>query len=182
MSELTPNPKQIKGKRRYDEYGNRWCTQCKTFLPISMFGPASTMKDGLNIYCRPCQAIRINQWKATNPEKNRANAARRMREWNARNRELSRAKTRERNKCMREEVLAAYGNRCACCGETEPHFLSLDHVNGGGNAHRREVGMSQSIYRWAKKNDYPLTLQILCFNCNLAKGFYGICPHQERAT
>jgi hypothetical protein len=22
--------------------------------------------------------------------------------------------------------------------------------------------------------------QLLCHNCNMAKGFYGLCPHQEQ--
>lgn len=53
------------------------------------------------------------------------------------------------------------------------------HVNGGGKQHRLEVGFGQVFYRWLKKNDYPEGYQVLCHNCNLAKGFYGTCPHQR---
>src|SRR5262252_4538483 len=40
---------------------------------------------------------------------------------------------------QRLEMIAAYGGECACCGETEPVFLTLDHVNGDGAAHRRSM-------------------------------------------
>ncbi len=36
-------------------------------------------------------------------------------------------------------VWAHYGQRCACCGETEPAFLAIDHVNNDGNVHRKKV-------------------------------------------
>ena len=38
---------------------------------------------------------------------------------------------------LRAEFIAAYGGKCACCGEAEPKFLELDHVFGGGEVHRR---------------------------------------------
>ncbi|MFA5706889.1 MAG: HNH endonuclease [Candidatus Neomarinimicrobiota bacterium] len=83
------------------------------------------------------------------------------------------AKTRRRKR-----VLAAYGGKCACCGETEWKFLSLDHVDNDGAEHRRKIGQSR-IYEWAEDNGYPDNLQLLCYNCNMAKAFYGKCPHQE---
>ena len=35
------------------------------------------------------------------------------------------------------------------------------------------------IYRWLIKHKFPSGIQILCHNCNLAKGYYGSCPHQD---
>jgi hypothetical protein len=67
--------------------------------------------------------------------------------------------------------------QCACCNERTIEFLSLDHIEGGGTAHRREVGPSQ-MWAWLINHDFPDGFQILCHNCNLAKGFYGVCPHQ----
>src|SRR5688572_7048861 len=69
--------------------------------------------------------------------------------------------------------------QCACCGEAEVEFLGIDHIDGDGAQHRREVRPS-AIYRWLIKNKFPTGIQILCSNCNLAKGFYGSCPHQDR--
>ncbi len=35
------------------------------------------------------------------------------------------------------------------------------------------------LYSWLKKQGYPPGFQVLCHNCNLAKGYYGACPHQN---
>ena len=116
---------------------------------------------------------------------NKARINAQERERNAANRDRVRAYQRARRVALRAEVLAAYGGRCTCCGEAENHFLALDHVAGDGAAHRREIAKSVdggSLYRWAKLNGYPPSLQIHCHNCNLAKGFYGQCPHQARAA
>lgn len=82
---------------------------------------------------------------------------------------------------QRQEVLLHYSDgelKCKCCGEKEYKFLSIDHINGGGNQHRKSLG-SKYIYSWLKQNGYPDGYQVLCHNCNMAKAFYKICPHQE---
>lgn len=82
---------------------------------------------------------------------------------------------------LRLLVLGHYSNGtmvCACCNETEVCFLSIDHINGGGCAHRKAIGGGGSTYAWLKKNKFPSGFQVLCHNCNLAKGFYGRCPHR----
>ena len=78
----------------------------------------------------------------------------------------------------RRIVIEHYGNKCACCGEEIYQFLSIDHVNNDGAAHKKLVGASGSaMCRWIIKNHFPVDIQILCYNCNCAKGFYGKCPH-----
>jgi hypothetical protein len=43
----------------------------------------------------------------------------------------------DRNKVL---VFAAYGGfKCACCGETEPTMLTIDHKNEDGAAFRRKI-------------------------------------------
>lgn len=78
------------------------------------------------------------------------------------------------------EALNHYGGvKCSCCGEGIIQFLSIDHINGGGNAHRRENKI-RSIYRWLKRNGYPAGFQVLCHNCNHGKFLNGgICPHES---
>jgi predicted restriction endonuclease len=83
-----------------------------------------------------------------------------------------------KNKALRLEVLAHYGGKCACCGESVPEFLAIDHINGGGCQHRKEIP-GGNVCAWLKKNNYPEGFQVLCHNCNMAKGFYGHCPHQK---
>ena len=77
---------------------------------------------------------------------------------------------------LRQEVLAAYGNCCACCGESEQAFLVVDHINGGGRQHRREIGQD-GFYTWLRKEKYPNGFRLLCENCNGAIARYGVCPH-----
>ena len=72
---------------------------------------------------------------------------------------------------LKQEVLAHYGGACACCGESTPEFLTIDHVNGGGVRHRRLLGLKgMDFYRWLKREGFPTGYQTLCFNCNCAKG------------
>lgn len=80
-------------------------------------------------------------------------------------------------------VLDAYGGRhCACCGEKNILFLTVDHINGGGAKHRKSIGNGH-IYRWLKRQGYPIGYQILCFNCNCGRARNGgICPHKVNAN
>lgn len=78
-------------------------------------------------------------------------------------------------------VIEHYGGKCACCGETEISFLTMDHVNGGGNQHRKEIfngNKHGNIYPWLITNGFPSDFQILCWNCNLSKAFLGQCAHK----
>lgn len=78
-------------------------------------------------------------------------------------------------KALKVEILQEYGGKCACCGETNLAFLCIDHVDSGGLEHRRQI--NNEIYTWLKRQGFPKEgFQVLCFNCNLAKGLYGECP------
>lgn len=53
--------------------------------------------------------------------------------------------TRLRRLEYKRLVIEYYGGRCVCCGEVVPEFLTVDHINGGGAAHRREIGDRKSV-------------------------------------
>ena len=82
------------------------------------------------------------------------------------------------------KVFNAYGNKCNCCLETDIRFLSIDHVKQDGAKYRLELGngkkssSSYTLQLWAIKNNYPDSLQLLCYNCNFASFLYGVCPHK----
>jgi len=78
-------------------------------------------------------------------------------------------------------VLEHYGNKCACCGETTPQFLTIDHIKNDGRSHRKKTGSGSAFYTWLIKNKLPdnLDLQVLCWNCNMAKAHYRYCPHNK---
>lgn len=99
-----------------------------------------------------------------------------QREYRKKNKE----KIREAARKVRVEVLCYYGGsppKCACCGETHMEFLAIDHVKGNGNEHRKKVGSGYVFCYWLRAHGFPKGFRVLCHNCNLARGFYGYCPH-----
>lgn len=44
--------------------------------------------------------------------------------------------------------------KCACCGERQMEFLSIDHIHGGGTKHRVAIG-NKYIFLWLAQNNYP---------------------------
>lgn len=89
---------------------------------------------------------------------------------------------KERQKNYRREikltVMVQYGGKCACCGETELEFLTIDHIDGGGTQHRKRLN-TPNIYRWLMQNNFPPGFQVLCMNCNFATRYKNICPHKR---
>jgi hypothetical protein len=82
---------------------------------------------------------------------------------------------------VRCDVLDAYGHAWACCGETNPYCLEIDHPNGDGTQHRRVIGVfaGGSLYRSLKRAGFPRAYRLLCSNCNTVRGWYGFCPHMS---
>ena len=99
----------------------------------------------------------------------------------ARYKKINNIRNKKRNSLYRFKILKAYGDKCACCGENIKEFLTIDHINNDGNVHRALLGTKSSLnmYTWIIKNNFPKTLQILCYNCNNAKSRYGRCPHEK---
>jgi hypothetical protein len=125
------------------------CTRCKTIKKVEDF--PTFYKDGIlrrRGVCRVCL-----------------------------NKSASIAAVNTKNK-YRKIVFEYYGSKCACCGEDEPMFLMIDHINGGGTRHTNSLP-GRSIYAWLVKNNFPEGFQLLCANCNWGKERNGgTCPHQ----
>ena len=71
--------------------------------------------------------------------------------------------------------------RCALCGCDEMIFLTVDHADGNGAAHRKQLNgtngrFSNHIGSWIiKATDEELAewnLRILCYNCNCALNYH----------
>jgi hypothetical protein len=149
------------------------CKQCGRTFPrtLEFFHRFGQRKDGLRPNCKECQRKAARAWKQSNPERKRAGDKR-------------------YSDRLRLAVLRAYcgGDPCCqCCGERHIEFLDLDHVKGDGAEHRKTLrrngegqrGDNRPVYRWARDNSYPDTLQVLCHNCNRARFRYGRCPHER---
>ena len=71
----------------------------------------------------------------------------------------------------KQDVLNHYGTSCALCGQSRFVFLTIDHIGGGGRAHRRKIG--NNIYRWLIRENYPDGFRTLCWNCNSTTAIFG---------
>ena len=137
-------------------------------------------------YCPECRTERRREIKRISEAKRRAdpNKLQKQKEYQKKyrksyNKERGRELAKQRRFEQRLEVIKYYGGRCSCCGESDPCFLAIDHINGGGNKHRKSLGQAHCITpRWYIKNNFPKGFQVLCHNCNMAKGLYGRCPHE----
>jgi hypothetical protein len=91
---------------------------------------------------------------------------------------------------LRERIRAfqQYGGlKCACCGQEEFSFLSLDHIDdGAGNTERMEVfgkkyQGGRHFYRNLRLRGYPAGFQVLCMNCQVGRRDNGgVCPHKSK--
>ena len=108
------------------------------------------------------------------------------------------AKQKEFRNSKRLKVLKHYSQSlsnsdipcCNCCGlNSHIGFLALDHIAGKRkmDSERELVQLGydsnmhpDTLLQWLIDNNFPKGFQILCHNCNLAKGFYGACPHETK--
>lgn len=100
--------------------------------------------------------------------------------------ERAQQKAVEYRKALKQEMVAAYGNKCACCGLEDWRFLSIDHINNDGADERRALyadghaGGGHGFYVKLRQRGFPKNgYQLLCYNCNMAKYIFGQCPHKE---
>ena len=113
---------------------------------------------------------RQREWRAKHPEQIREQ----QREQCQKNREVYLAQRGERARKLKLTVITHYGNgrpACVICGFADIRALSIDHIGGGGNAHRYQLtgkpnmGIGSTIYRFLRNNDYPEGYRTLCMNC-----------------
>lgn len=128
--------------------------------------------------------ISARKWRLANKDKERAATLRWRKaypeKWVAqleRNRIMNIRLVAEKKKI----ILDHYGSRCNCCGLSDSRFLTIDHVEYGkhnrmSDAEKRRVGIN--VYRQVIREGFPNRFQILCMNCNWAKGVFGKCFHQ----
>lgn len=162
--------------------------------PCINCGDSYLRKNKRQKLCRKCQATALRERKrsyAANyrkkfPEKVRFAIRRAMRK----RRNYYRLKLRENNrkysKSVKHSVFDHYSHgtfACACCGESNLDFLTLDHVNGGGTKERiaifgRPNSAGTRFFKWLINSGFPSGYQILCANCNMSKGAHAACVHQ----
>lgn len=160
---------------------NRFCAQCKTDKPLDDFPKHAKKPLGRSYTCKECTKPQMKAWYAVNrlevlaryPFDRVKHAAWREQQtekwWDER-----RGKQRKHAAALKEEVLSHYSGgecKCAWCGCQEIVVLSLDHIdNSGGQKRRNGEPGGNNFYRKLKSEGFPVGYQVLCFNCNWAKG------------
>ena len=153
--------------------GMKTCKACGMSKAVADMHPNKSALDGIGNVCRACRRAR----DARHREAHRDEYRKASREWRQRNPARARELSRQHDQRLREEVISAYGGRCACCGETIFDFLTLDHINGGGSAHRKST--HGKVYTQLRREGFPDGYRVLCWNCNWAASRHGACPYHR---
>lgn len=153
------------------------CSRCGLPKRTSDFHVWAHAKDGRRSHCKQCESDR----DVVRYQENSDAVKRRVKEWREANIESCLSKSRTRRLRIRYEALVHYSGpepSCACCGESDYRFLTLDHVEGGGVHDRPQTEKYGGLAGWLRARGYPDGFQVLCWNCNSGKGVYGVCPHK----
>lgn len=128
-------------------------------------------KSVLKSRCIACRKSALKRWRIKYP---------RHKTWN-----------REWARKRRVDALIRVGGKnlkCKCCGEGHIEFLTIDHKNGDGAAHRKSLGSKKGtpskLYTWINRAttlEIRKTLQILCWCCNCSIGVWEYCPHKQES-
>ena len=86
--------------------------------------------------------------------------------------EVQRKSLRRRRQINFNSALQHYGATCSYCGQTNQLYLTIDHIEGGGNKFRKAINLD-TMPAWLRRNNYPDGFQTLCFNCNCGKSKIG---------
>ena len=162
------------GRRKIGELYE--CTHCHRFLPPTEFRALAKVRCGLAPNCNECEGHRGKAYRRTHRQQTKARYTR----WYAKNRDRLLANAKEYLRELRRGVVAGYGGKCECCGETMIEFLCIDHRHGDGRADREQGLAGRAMCLHLIRNGFPRDrYRLLCHNCNMARGLYGYCPHQK---
>lgn len=162
----------------------RKCTKCRCVRLLANFSNSKSGKFCRSSICRDC--IRLKSAAYQSIPANKEKALETGRRWKARNKIKCGEYSRRGTNKLRLETITAYGGKCKCCGESQPEFLTIDHIFNDGATDRKTLFRSKrtggtSMYSYLKRNGWPKDrYQLLCYNCNCAKGFIGECPHAAK--
>jgi len=157
----------------------RKCTKCGLKGPKVVFQVIQRSDRKHPSIVQPCKTCRSKKRKQIywrDPKQARTAS----KNWRKRNTDYNKQRQKEYCQKKRMEVLSHYGFKCKCCDENQEVFLTIDHIDNDGSSHRNKLKSSGGVrfYIWIIRSRFPTNLQILCWNCNLAKAQRGMCPHE----
>lgn len=159
------------------------CPKCNVYKELDNFHNSKRAKDGKVGTCKQCLKEVYDSEEGQKRAKRLYHSRKdKIQKYVDENRESIRLRNRNLTKRYKTDVVNHYGGKCDCCGESRLEFMTLEHINGDGGKKRKNKEHPKTgyaLYKWIIKNGYPTFFGILCYNCNIAKGFYGYCPHER---
>lgn len=165
-----------KHKEKIYEYQKKWCALHREHIRKrnkrwEQLNPEKRRKSANESYHR-------------NKEKNRARRIKRASIWYYKNKDrilpIKKARYQKLVAELRAQIFSRYGAKCNCCGLDDIRFLSIDHVYcGKGNSSPAGDRHTLTFFKRIIAEEFPKDYQVLCMNCNWAKGVYKKCPHEQ---
>lgn len=153
---------------------SKLCPKCNTIQPIGNFSKDHTTKTSYRSHCKKCCGIYRKVYYERNRKKLIANVVNWKKDHHS---EYLKYMKHYRQK-IKIQLMTAYGGKCTCCGESHVEFLTIEHKNRDGQAHKRRLKTSLAIYKEIIKQGFPDQYTVLCMNCNFARRFNKVCPHK----
>lgn len=143
--------------------GQKLCALCGPEngpLPVSEFHPHGSTKDRLQSECKKCH----------NARRQEARRAKRGHYATERQRyhDSHLIASRKGYYQAKRAVFEHYGDKCVQCGFSDLRALSIDHMDGSGAEHRRQL-KGINFYKWLVRQSFPPGFQVLCMNCQFIK-------------
>lgn len=132
--------------------------------------------------CEKC-LLRAAQYSKNHRKSFKTKSYKLVAEWRKNNPGKSTEIYKRHQDLIRKIVFDHYGNKCACCGESEIMFLTLDHINNDNERHNGKSFGGFKFYKRLINNNFPAkpALRTLCWNCNCGRARNGgTCPHEEK--
>lgn len=180
----------------YNDTMFKKCYLCKEELPLESFGRNCSKPDGCATECKKCKSKQDKEYRERNKDKvkahkheyyleNRDDIIEKVCLYAKENRIAHNLRGKKAKEKCKLGVFSAYCDdvvKCKNCTEDDIGILTIDHIDGNGADHRREIqgknngGGGSNFYRWLKKNNYPTGFQVLCFSCQFRKRAIELKP------
>jgi hypothetical protein len=145
-----------------EKTGHKVCKLCNVDKPLKEYPIDRSHKDGHKSWCINCNIIKTKEYEDGRKSYHA--------QYRLTHKEESSKYHKNQLQQLKVLVIEYYGNgKCKCvrCGFSDIWALTIDHINGNGNKHRKENHTHTGLhfYKWLINNNYPSGFRTLCGNC-----------------
>lgn len=138
----------------------KFCYDCKKYLPLSEFFKNKTTSDGYQSICKNCSNVRRQEYQKNHPEKMRECAKAHWKKYRVQ--KLTRDRIRMD---ARQAFLDTLKTPCAKCGEERVWVIQFHHVNPEEKEFTIADGSKSHKSRWDVVQEVKKCV-CLCANCH----------------